>query len=127
VAATKIGVEGYLRKSTDPGELIEAIRAVHAGGTVFEPAVASKLMEGMKTERLAKTSKDALSKRELQVLHLVGLGKSNGQIGTILFISERTVKFHVSAVLSKLNARNRTEAILTANRLGILEHPSETI
>lgn len=127
VEAARIGVEGYLRKSTDPSELIEAIRAVHAGGTVFEPAVASKLMEGMKTERLAKTSKDALSKRELQVLHLVGLGKSNSQIGTILFISERTVKFHVSAVLSKLNARNRTEAILTANRLGILQHPSETI
>lgn len=127
VAATKIGVEGYLRKSTDPSELIEAIRSVHAGGTVFEPAVATKLMEGMKTEREAKTRQDALSKRELQVLQLVGQGKSNNQIGAALFISERTVKFHVSAVLSKLDARNRTEAILTANRLGMLEPPSETI
>lgn len=127
VAATKLGIEGYLRKSTDPSQLIEAIRSVHAGGTVFEPAVASKLMEGMKTEREAKTFRDALSKRELQVLHLVGLGKSNGQIGATLFISERTVKFHVSAVLAKLDVRNRTEAILAANRLGILEPPSETI
>ena len=127
VAATKLGIEGYLRKSTDPGQLIEAIRSVYAGGTVFEPAVASKLMEGMKTEREAKTFRDALSKRELQVLQLVGLGKSNCQIGATLFISERTVKFHVSAVLAKLDVRNRTEAILAANRLGILEPPSETI
>lgn len=127
VAATKLGVEGYLRKSTDPSQLIEAIRSVHTGGTVFEPAVASKLMEGMKTEREANTVRDTLSKRELQVLQLVGQGKSNGQIGATLFISERTVKFHVSAVLAKLDVRNRTEAILAANRLGILEPPSETI
>lgn len=127
VAATKLGVEGYLRKSTDPSQLIEAIRSVHAGGTVFEPAVASKLMEGMKSEREAKTYRDTLSKREMQVLQLVGQGKSNGQIGATLFISERTVKFHVSAVLAKLDVRNRTEAILAANRLGILEPPSETV
>lgn len=121
VAAAKLGVEGYLRKSTDPSELIRAIRLVHAGGSVLEPAVANKLMQGMKTERQAKTCQDTLSKRELQVLHLMGLGKSNSQIGATLFISERTVKFHVSAVLLKLNAHNRTEAILTANRLGILK------
>jgi DNA-binding NarL/FixJ family response regulator len=97
------------------------VDGVHDGGTSLDPAVAAKLMQHM-NKRSGKNKEPAVgfSKRETQVLELLAAGKTNRKIGTTLFISESTVKFHVHAILSKLNAGNRTEAVSLASQLGLI-------
>ena len=122
VQVVEMGVQGYLLKSAGLGELVNAIRVVSAGGTLLQPSVATKLVQSMRRGRAngAATAAANLSLRECEVLRLVAQGKSNRQISSALFISERTVKYHVSSILGKLNAANRTEAVLTATRMGLL-------
>lgn len=110
VQAIVAGAQGYLLKGAPREEIFGAIRIVHEGGSLLQPIVASKLMRHM--SRQEKT--DQLTSRELEVLHLLAQGKSNKQIAAELVISERTTKFHVSSILSKLNAANRTEAVKIA-------------
>jgi len=121
IQAAELGVDGYLLKGCPKEEIISAIRSVHDGGTVLESSVASKLMHHM-NKRSSKGSQPAVrfSKRETQVLELLATGKTNRGIGSKLFISESTVKFHVHAILSKLDAGNRTEAVSIAAQLGII-------
>lgn len=123
VEAIGYGVEAYVLKSANPKELLSAIRVVHRGGTVMQSSVASTLMKAMRrgSRQEAERKHDwSISARELDVLGLMAEGKSNNQIATKLIISERTVKFHVSSILSKLEVNNRTEAVLKATREGIL-------
>ena len=121
VQAAELGVDGYLLKGCPRKELISAIRSVCDGGTALESSVASKLMRHM-NRRSAKDETPAVkfSDREKQVLELMASGKTNKDIGSTLFISESTVKFHVHAILSKLDAGNRTEAVSIANQLKLL-------
>ena len=121
VQAAELGVDGYLLKGCPRKELISAIRSVCDGGTALESSVASKLMRHM-NRRSAKDETPAVkfSVREKQVLELMAFGKTNKDIGSTLFISESTVKFHVHAILSKLDAGNRTEAVSIANQLKLL-------
>ena len=121
VQAAELGVDGYLLKGCPRKELISAIRSVFDGGTALESSVASKLMHHM-NRRSAKDDTPAVkfSVREKQVLELMASGKTNKDIGSTLFISESTVKFHVHAILSKLDAGNRTEAVSIANQLKLL-------
>ncbi|MEM1323767.1 MAG: response regulator transcription factor [Bacteroidota bacterium] len=114
LSAIKAGAKGYLLKGAAREELFNAVRVVHSGGSLLQPVVASRLM--------AHISKDStqLSPRELGVLQLLAKGLSNQDIARALFISERTVKFHVSAILSKLGASNRTEAVQLALRQGLI-------
>lgn len=112
--AVEINVQGYLLKQSDCTEIIKAIRIVNNGGTCLQPEVATKLLAGMRDD--SKPLANILSKREYQVLSLMAMGKTNKDIADTLFISERTVKFHVSAILEKLEVRNRTEAALLANQ-----------
>jgi DNA-binding NarL/FixJ family response regulator len=114
VGALRAGAQGYLLKGAPRQELFRAIRAVHAGGSLLEPVVASKLL------RQVRHDVDALTDRELEVLRLLARGASNKRIATELFITERTVKFHVSAILSKLRASNRTEAVARARERGLV-------
>ena len=120
--AAELGVDGYLLKGCPRKELISAIHSVCDGGTALESSVASKLMHHM-NRRSAKVEEPAIqfSKREKQVLGLMASGKTNKDIGSTLFISESTVKFHVHAILSKLDAGNRTEAVSIANQLDLIE------
>jgi NarL family two-component system response regulator LiaR len=121
VQAAELGVDGYLLKGSPKREIVSAIRSVSEGGTAIEPAVAATLMQHMnKRSTKAKQPTIHFSKREKQVLDLLAAGKTNRDVGVTLFISESTVKFHVHAILSKLNAGNRTEAVSIAVQLGFV-------
>lgn len=122
VHAAELGVDGYLMKGSRPEELIDAIHCVYDGGSAVQSSVAGKLMRHMSSgAKQTEVPAIHLSKREKQVLELLSSGKRNKDIGSSLFISESTVKFHVHAILSKLDADNRTEAVSIANQLGIIE------
>ena len=106
------GAKSYLLKDVRREELFQCIREVHAGRMFVPPAVAAKLAERLTAEELTP--------RELEVLRLVAEGKPNKLIGADLAITEVTVKSHVQSVFRKLNVLSRTEAIVVANRKGLL-------
>ena len=121
IQAVELGANGYLLKGCSKEKIVSAIRSVHGGGTALEASVTSKLMHRLHT-RSSRREKPAVqfSKREKQVLELLAEGRINRDIGTKLFISESTVKFHMHAILSKLDANNRTEAVSIAAHQGII-------
>ncbi len=110
VQAVVAGAQGYLLKGAPREEIFRAIRVVNEGGSLLQPIVASKLMRHMSDQASQSAGTDNLTPRELEVLGLLAQGKSNKQIAAELVITERTTKFHVSSILSKLEAANRTEA-----------------
>lgn len=120
--AVESNVQGYILKQSDYTEIIKAVRIVSGGGTWLQPEIATKLLAGMRSKEPSLNS--LLSKREQQVLGLIAQGQTNKDIANNLYISERTVKFHVSAILEKLDVRNRTEAALLANEQNISDQLS---
>lgn len=112
-AALKAGAAGYLLKSLVRKELIETIRVVHAGKRRVPPEIAMEIAEHV--------ADDALTEREVQVLRRVAAGKSNKLIAAELGISEGTVKTHMKSILPKLDASDRTHAVMIALRRGILD------
>jgi DNA-binding NarL/FixJ family response regulator len=105
------GAKGYLLKDAEPDELLDAIRAIYQDQSYVSPTVGVKLA--------ARMQMPELSEREVEVLRLLATGKSNQEIGKELSITERTVKFHVNNILSKLEVRDRTQATLVALKRGI--------
>jgi DNA-binding NarL/FixJ family response regulator len=120
LGAVQAGAEGYLLKGAPREELFEAIRVVHSGGSLLQPIVMSKLLHHI-SQREDGRSVETLSPREHEVLQLMARGLQNKEIAAELVISERTVKFHVSSILGKLGAGNRTEAVTMALQQGIIE------
>ena len=119
--ATVQRVNGYLMKDCSTDELLRAIHAVYEGGTVLSPAIATKLVQIVNQDNHVEvTAARVLSNRELEVLDCLAEGKSNRSIAETLFICEATVKFHVHAILGKLNVKNRTEAVLAAAERGFV-------
>jgi DNA-binding NarL/FixJ family response regulator len=120
VGAVQAGAQGYLLKGAPRDEIFQAIRVVAAGGSLLQPVVASKLMQHISKadEQLAA---EPLTDREMQVLDLLTQGKSNKEIAAALSISERTAKFHVSSIMGKLSAGNRTEAVTIAAQRGLVK------
>lgn len=112
------GAFSYLLKTTNAQEIAEAIRKAFRGEATIESKVASAMFNKMKQE---KPKHDSLTRRELEVLCLLGEGKSNKDISEILFIGIKTVKTHVSNILSKLELDDRTQAAIYANKHGLLE------
>ena len=119
--AIESGALGYILKDTQPEELLEAIRRVHQGETMLHPSIAKKIMQRIQ-ERSGESKKDdgqELTEREVDVLRLLAQGDGDREIAEKLFISERTVHFHVGNILSKLHLANRTQAALYAIRKGL--------
>ena len=122
VTAVQAGAKGYLLKGAPRNELFNAIRVVSQGGSLLQPVVASKLLQHMSDPKEpAQKLLDNLTEREQDVLNELAQGKTNKEIAGKLYITERTVKFHVSSILGKLGAGNRTEAVTIAAQLGLIE------
>jgi NarL family two-component system response regulator LiaR len=117
--AIKTGALGYLLKDSTPEELLDAIRAVYQGETSLHPAIARKLVVELSQPTELPPAGEELSAREVEVLKLIAHGLSNQEIGDKLFITEGTVRTHVSNILGKLHLANRTQAALYALREGL--------
>jgi len=116
VGAVRAGAIGYLLKDTQADALCQAIKAAAAGQVQLTPKAAARLMQAVS----APESPEALTERETEVLRLVAQGQSNKQIARSLHIAEKTVKTHVSNILSKLGVQSRTQATLYAVRIGLV-------
>ncbi|RIK37076.1 MAG: DNA-binding response regulator [Chloroflexi bacterium] len=118
-AAIKAGAMGYLLKQTAPNDLFQAVRDVYHGEASLHPMIARKLIRELNQPITLPPADEQLSEREIEVLVLLARGLSNQEIGNRLTISERTVRTHVSNILSKLQLANRTQAALYALREGL--------
>ena len=121
--AVKAGAIGYLLKDTDAEELHRAIRGAAEGRVQLAPEAAARLMREVRAPEKKKKSsqeEEALTEREREVLRLLARGKANKQIAANLFVSEKTVKAHVSSILMKLGVTSRTQAALHALRTGLV-------
>lgn len=117
----RAGASGFLLKDADGDQLVEAVRIVAAGDALIAPSVTKRLISEF--ARLPASSEvrglDDLTDREVEVLGLVAKGLSNAEIGEELFVSETTVKTHVSHILSKLQLRDRVQAVVAAYESGL--------
>ena len=116
--AVRAGAVGYLLKDTPATQLVDTIRRVHEGEVFIQPSIASRVLREI--ARPQTSPLDALSEREREVLVLLAQGESNRDIAAKLFITEGTVKNHVSNILDKLQAENRTRAAGIARRYGLV-------
>ena len=116
----QIGVAGYLLKDVDSKTLIQSIRKVFAGEPILSPAVTGKLLQQL-THPAPLIDTCGLSDREMEILHYVVRGSSNREIGNSLFISEKTVKNHLSSIFRKLAVEDRTQAALKAVKLKLVQ------
>lgn len=121
LSAVQAGAKGYLLKGVPRSELFEAIRIVHQGGSLLQPVVASRLLSQIATPDSETIPLEELTPREKDVLVLLAQGQQNKEIAAELVITERTVKFHISSILAKLGAGNRTEAVRIAVQQGLVE------
>ena len=116
VGAVRAGAIGYLLKDTQAEALCQAIKAAAAGQVQLTPKAAARLMQAISTPE----SPEALTERETEVLRLLAQGYSNKQIARSLNTTEKTIKTHVSRILSKLGVQSRTQATLYAIRTGLV-------
>ncbi len=121
--AIQAGAASYLLKDVSPGDLVEAIRAVHRGEARLHPNIARKLMEQVAQQAAAKPERpvESLTDREQEVIRLVAKGRSNQAIAQELVISEKTVKTHISNILSKLDLEDRTQLAIFAIKNGLVD------
>ncbi|KAF6509653.1 response regulator transcription factor [Geobacillus sp. FSL K6-0789] len=129
--ALQMGATGYLLKEMDADTLIEAVRIVAEGGSYLHPKVTHNLIReyrrltsekgGVVVKQEVRRPLHLLTRRECEVLQLLADGKSNRAIGEALYISEKTVKNHVSSILQKLNVNDRTQAVVVAIKNGWVE------
>ncbi len=123
------GAAGYLLKDVEPSMMVQAIRRVHAGESYVEPSLTKKLFQGI-TSRDGRSQtattpshfdSDRLSAREIEVLQLIGRGMSNAEIAKELFLSEKTVKNHLTNIFRKIQVTDRTQAVLYAIKHKIVQ------
>lgn len=115
--AVQAGARGYLLKNTQQNEIVEAIRAVHAGRRHIPPRIAARLAD--------RITRSTLTARELEILEMLAKGLTNKQIGIALGISDNTARNHVNSIIEKLEVSDRTEAATTAIQQGIIHIGTE--
>ncbi len=128
VNALALGARGFLLREASAREMANAIRAARDGIIVLHPQFAAQLAQTLRANEIARDENELgtseliepLSERELDVLRLLTRGRANKQIAAELFITEHTVKFHIRAILGKLGAANRTEAVTLALQKGLV-------
>ena len=116
VESIKAGARGYMLKGMDSKDLVAAVRTVAAGGAIFTPSIAVKLLNDFKTDFTHANNERTLTERESDVLTLVAKGSSNKEIGEQLNVSESTVKAHLRNILTKLHLKNRSQAAVYASQ-----------
>jgi len=121
--AIQAGAASYLLKDVSPDDLVDAIRAAHQGEARLHPDIARKLMQQVSQRRTLsqESSQDELTARERDVIRLIATGRNNREIAQELFISEKTVKSHISNLLGKLNLEHRTQLAIYAIKNKLVE------
>jgi len=119
-AALQAGANGYVLKTADAQDIVEAVRAVFEGKSAIDPAITRKLLTQMTRSEASEALIEPLSERELEVLRLTAKGYTNKAIGAQLAISDRTVQGHLAKIYDKLHASGRTEAVMRAVTLGLI-------
>ena len=125
-ASIRAGASGFLLKASPPDELVAAVRAAYVGNALIEPKMTKRLLEEfarsphMRDQRAARDRVSELTERELEVLQEVARGLSNTEIGDRLFIGEATVKTHLTHILTKLDLRDRIQAVIFAYECGLV-------
>jgi DNA-binding NarL/FixJ family response regulator len=128
-AALTAGASGFLLKNAPPEQLIDAIRVLAAGEALLAPSVTRRLIEAfarLGPSASVPTGLDELTPRELDVLSLLGRGLSNAEIAAALVVERSTVKTHVNRILTKLELRDRAQAVVAAYESGLVEPGAET-
>ena len=127
-AALRLGTSGFLLKAAPPEQLLEAIRTVHQGQALIDPAVTVRVIDAFSRQPAPREPPPGLGEltpRELEVLRLVARGLSNAEVAGELVVSEATVKTHVNRLLMKLGLRDRTQAVVLAYEAGVVR-PGQT-
>jgi len=127
--ALAAGASGFLLKDVPPEELVEGVRLVAAGDGLLAPAVTRRLIEAFAQQyrpRVAPPPISSITPRELEVLKLVARGLTNAEIAESLYLSENTVKTHVTHLLGKLGLRDRVQAVIYAYEAGVVEPGNQT-
>jgi len=114
------GASGYLLKDATPEEIKSSIEEIHNGGAVIESSIAKKLIKSMSRHKVSSSEVKALTPRELEISILVGQGLNNKEISKILFLSEGTIKNHLSNIFSKLDIRDRTQLAIFVHENNLL-------
>lgn len=120
-AVLQAGANGYVLKTAEAHDIVEAVQAVYEGQSALDPVIARKLMAQLARGETAEAAFESLTDRELEVLRLAAQGYTNKAIGAQLSISDRTVQGHLAKIYAKLNADSRTEAVMRAVTLGWIE------
>lgn len=123
LAALEAGVNGFVLKTADIEEIVEAVRAVHEGISVLDPEIVPRLMRAIASAPQANLPSEKITDREQAVLRLAARGLTNKAIGLSLGISDRTVQGHLRNIFEKLGVASRTEAVVKASQIGLLELP----
>lgn len=124
MAVLQAGANGYVLKTAQADDLIQAVRDVHEGKSALDPAITRKLMSTL-FKGTEKKIIEPLTDRELDVLRLAAKGFTNKAIGIQLSISDRTVQGHLAHIFAKLQANSRTEAVMRAVSLGLISHAAQ--
>ena len=130
--AVKYGASGYLFKNTNAKELVDTLTDVEKGGVSLSPKLATRLMKEFKTSKIAdnrsekhttgEKMKESLTERQLEVLEMVSKGITYKEVGEILGLTERTIKYHMGRILELLHLENRAQVIAYAARSGIVKN-----
>jgi DNA-binding NarL/FixJ family response regulator len=123
--AIMAGAQGYVLKDADALEVTRAIRTVAGGGSILDASMTARLFQQFRamTEQSDKRNLEGLTDRELEILSLIAGGASNREIGERLFLSEKTIKNHVTSIFQKLRTTDRTQAAVYAIQRGLIKEP----